>query len=650
MKKSISAKVAWKWRDATTQQSTSSSTTTLNSASASSLDSCTLPMDSESRSHLIHGSSSSSHSSSKTDFPARSPYLVGRVRSIFVDFGETNDHGSNDGDNGHGHDGDDDGDQNVRFFLSLLSSPLLPATVHSISFHVPLSFAKMIAAAWSSPSTLQSLHLGNVSYLVRHSSLASLHLPSSLTELHLGCWKGRTDQLPVLPPNLKIFHMGQTFNHPIDSIQWPQSLQSLTLSSSFNHPLESVRLPDSITYLHLGQSYDHPIESMHLPASLTELNLAYLADFDHPLEQLTLPCGLLILRLPFMWSRPIERMQFPHSITQLELGSLFNHPLLHWTPPSTLKQWSMPVEWKLEPTQIRLPSTLTILTLSHYFNEARASLNQLHLPQHIQTMRLGGKMKGDDLAALTLPQSLTSLDLGDGCDASLDHAQWPPHLTRLLVGQTFNQPLFNWSPPSSLTELSLCDESGFGWWNHPVSQLRLPPNLHKLTFGVDFNQALTGLQFPSSLRALTFGRKFKQPLGRNAWAPPPDLEELHMGTEWNLPLTDLHLPPRLRKLTLSDKFNRSIENDEGECQLNLPSTLVELRFGCFFSHSLRSLRLPPSLRFLSVPGGSAKYSVDQLPASLPARLSCLEVWSETMFQTSWAQHPQWPKQCAFKCF
>jgi len=226
-----------------------------------------------------------------------------------------------------------------------------------------------------------------------------------------------------------------------------------------------------------------------------------------------------------------------------------------------------------------------------------------------------------------------SLNLGDDCDASWDGVVWPPHLTHLVTGQGFNQPLVKWSPPSSLTELILSDEDGYGWWNLPVTQLRLPPNLRKLTIGSTFKQPLTGLQFPPSLRVLTFGWNFNQSLDRSAWCPPPSLEELHLGGSWNRRWTDLHLPRRLRKLTLSYDFNQPIEDERGECILNLPPTLVELRFGHRFDQSLRSLHLPTSLRLLSIPCLSAKYSLDELPASLPSRLQCLEVWSESAFQT-----------------
>jgi len=178
-----------------------------------------------------------------------------------------------------------------------------------------------------------------------------------------------------------------------------------------------------------------------------------------------------------------------------------------------------------------------------------------------------------------------------------------------------------------------------------------------LTFDWYFDQPLIGLRFPSSLRVLRFGPHFTQSLSATAWTPslsatawtpPPMLEELDMGPcdKWDRPLTDLHLPQRLRKLTLPHRFNRPLENEQGECALQLPETLTELRFGPYFTQSLHSLNLPPSLRFLSLPRYAADYRLEHLPVSLPAHLQCLVVPYERSFQSSWAQHPTWPKQCA----
>jgi len=230
-------------------------------------------------------------------------------------------------------------------------------------------------------------------------------------------------------------------------------IQSLTLSHEFNQPLESVRLPDSITYLKLGDAYNHPVERMHLPASLTHLLF----------------------------------------------GDDFRQALRAWDPPASLTHLILPSEWDHGPSQLRLPSNIRSLMLPVEFNAAGESLSLLQLPFTLHTLTLGGRMEGNDLAALTLPYSLTALDLGYDCDASLDDVAWPPHLTRLVTGEAFRQPLVNWSPPASLRELTLSSEDGSGWWNHPVSQLRLPSNLVKLSLDGRFNEPLSNVDFPPSL-------------------------------------------------------------------------------------------------------------------------------------------------------
>jgi len=325
------------------------------------------------------------------------------------------------------------------------------------------------------------------------------------------------------------------------------------------------------------------------------------------------------------------------------------------SPCVSLTQLILPHAWAHGPSQLRLPANLTQLRLSRDFNEAGESLSLLHLPSSIHTLTLGGVMKGNDLAALTLPHSLTSLDLLSSCNASLDDIVWPPHLTRLVTGHAFNQPLLNWSPPASLRELVLHGGAAFvGGWNHPVSRLRLPSNLVKLSFGSAFNHPLTDFQFPVSLRALQFGWLFNQSLARDAWSPPSNLEELHLSSRWDRPCTGMHLPTTLRKLTMPWEFNQPVENERGECILHLPDTLTELRFGSTFNQSLRNLRLPNSLRFLSLqrPHHDTSTNLNRIqpPLSLPPGLQCLEVYNESALHAQgWAQHPQWStliQQCA----
>jgi len=241
----------------------------------------------------------------------RSPFRIGRVISVVVD-PISREHG------------DDEDESEVSLYVQRLqcafSSSMLPSTVRRIRFGLPFHHRLLAltlpdhithinimgfdetfktdgtaAAAsalsmneWKLPSSLRSLRLSH-SYVKKWSrSLSQLSLPATLTELHLGTWNGRTDQLPTLPPNLQTLHMGDKFNSPLDSLAWPASLTSLTLSFEFNHPLELVRLPDSLTYLHLGRDYTHPIERMHLPASLTHLDMFGGWKFNQPLGQITL--------------------------------------------------------------------------------------------------------------------------------------------------------------------------------------------------------------------------------------------------------------------------------------------------------------------------------------------------------------------------
>jgi len=588
--------------------------------------------DSESLSSTSSTNTDSNTAAAAACTSSRSPFRIGRLRATIVDDDQTIQEIIS---SGEMSDGDGEGESESAFMQRLMSA-YLPTTVECIIFQLPLnkrflsctlphhitqlcierfdpilphSELSALLAGWILPSSLHSLRLCGVAAIDAYTfPLNQLTLPHALTKLHLGFWDGDSDQLPMLPPNLQSLHMGYYFNAPIDSIAWPPTLTSLTLGDEFKRSLGCVRLPDSLTSLNLGRAYNHPIERMHIPASLTHLQFGY--------------------------------------------G--FRQPLRDWTPPASLSHLILPGLWNHGPSQLRLPANLLTLALPCEFNSRREPLSQLHLPPGLHTLRLGGRMRGNDLTALTLPHALTSLNLGNGCHASLDDVRWPPHLTRLVIGKGFNQPLVHWSPPSSLRELTLHGGEEFDdGWNQPVTKLRLPANLVKLSFGHAFDRSLTGLQFPPSLRVLEFGFSFDQSLARDAWTPPRNLEELHLtGHCWDRPCAELYLPPRLRKLTLSFPFNQPVENERGECILHLPDTLVELRLGRRFNQSLRSLHLPASLRLLSIPCPGASYTVDQLPASLP-RLQCLEVWNESAFHAQgWAQHPQWPRliqQCAISC-
>jgi len=363
-------------------------------------------------------------------------------------------------------------DERTHGFPLQLSALHLPDSITALSLNECVirpasgsaSSLDLSESEWKLPNSLTTLHLG---FHVWRSTLTKLRLPHSLTDLHLATWEGKVDQLPTLPPNLRALHMENKFDAPIDSIQWPSTLTSLTLSEAFNHPLEYVRLPDSLTYLDLGDAYNHPIQHVKLPSSLTHL----------------------------------------------KFGWRFRQPLRDWNPPDSLTELSLPNAWMLGPSQLRLPPNLQTSILPDLFNEAQEPLSLLHLPplSHLHTFKLGGLMKVNTLAALQLPHSLTALDLGGYCDASLSDVVWPPQLTRLVTGRSFNQPLVDWSPPPSLTELALSDEAGHGGWHLPLSQLRLPPNLRRLTFGSFFYFAAGWLPFPSIPACLTTWPEF-QPL------------------------------------------------------------------------------------------------------------------------------------------
>ena len=150
----------------------------------------------------------------------------------------------------------------------------------------------------------------------------------------------------------------------------------------------------------------------------------------------------------------------------------------------------------------------------------------------------------------------------------------------------------SWATPSvyGINKLRRFNESGLGVHGTMLEAVRnvfvrnlqeleemremkgLPWNrLTHLTFGDDFNQALTEGVLPGTLTHLTFGRYFNQALTEGVL--PGTLTHLTFGSDFNQALTEGVLPGTLTHLTFGDDFNQALT--EGV----LPGTLTHLTFG-----------------------------------------------------------------------
>ena len=333
------------------------------------------------------------------------------------------------------------------------------------------------------------------------------------------------------------------------------------------------------------------------------------------------------------FNRPLDGVVLPSSLRSLTFGGWFNQPI----------------------AGVKLPESLRCLIFGREFNQP---LEGIQWPQGLRSLILSADWTGDwnqSVERLQLPDSLTELNLG-GCTKPLN---WP-------------------RPPQGVKWLTLSD-----WWNHPSSQLRLPPALTAFTLPSNFNQPLDDFELPATLRSLTLNDGLRQQLS-TAHLPagltgldlggcsaaldgcvlPPSLTELRAGSrwaaagllpqslrslmlkrdspgdEWLLPLAQVDLPPRLQHLTLTGVGAKPL------AALRLPARLTALDIdmcsgaldGVVWPPALTELRadsrfaaaglLPESLRTLtlhpdSYPDFRGEWLLPLAEMDLPARLQRL---------------------------
>lgn len=303
---------------------------------------------------------------------------------------------------------------------------------------------------------------------------------------------------------------------------------------------------------------------------------------------------------------------------------------------------------------MRFPPLLTTLILGSEFNQP---VDSVQWPPGLRTLRLGYRWD-QSVARLRLPASLTLLDLG-GCTQPLD---WP-------------------EPPQGVTELALRS------WNHPASQLRLPPNLAAFRAPHSFDQPLADLELPAALRSLTLHPTrhplsvLRMPAGLTAldlrgykgrvdggvrWPPSltrlvahsssaaagllpdsilslqlcPECEDGIWPWRWLMPVRDVCLPPRLQRLALHGIGAQSLSDlrvppsltalalnegfDQSLAQWTPFEGLRVLAIGDVWNRPVSDLRLPPRLEILSL-GKDFNQPVDEL--DLPPTLTELHVGS-----------------------
>jgi hypothetical protein len=200
------------------------------------------------------------------------------------------------------------------------------------------------------------------------------------------------------------------------------------------------------------------------------------------------------------------------------------------------------------PLSVQLSSMPTLVNVemhSKYNTELRAGM----LPNSITTLRLGDSYN-QRLSSGALPSSLTDLHLGSDFNQEIAPDVLPTSILELTFSEDFNQPLYPGSLPPAVQSIM------FGTFNHPIENV-LPQSITYLDLGSGFNQPILS-KFHEGLKDLSFGFTFNRQLHPNIL--PSTLVNLELGHAFNQPLLDNVLPRGLQDLTL---HNSAYQHDIG---------------------------------------------------------------------------------------
>ncbi|GAM22802.1 hypothetical protein SAMD00019534_059770 [Acytostelium subglobosum LB1] len=224
----------------------------------------------------------------------------------------------------------------------------------------------------------------------------------------------------------------------------------------------------------------------------------------------------------------------------------------------------------------------------------------------------------------------------------------PSSVTRLELGDTFNQPLsvLETLPTSSIRIMSSKS------FNQPLEAKMFPPTLTELYLGKSFNQKLTPGCLPSTLKSITFGWDFCQDI--NPGVLPDGLLKLRYSHHWYItvvpnsipssvvdieyfPVGSLHLLPtsvtRLHLFLLHDMTipvgaikSHVVDLEVGNFAFQfaegmLPPSLTKLHMGTVYNHPVTKGVFPDTLTELQV-SSALKYPMG--PGVLPLGLKKIQ--------------------------
>ena len=138
---------------------------------------------------------------------------------------------------------------------------------------------------------------------------------------------------------------------------------------------------------------------------------------------------------------------------------------------------------------------------------------------------------------------------------------------------------------------------------------RLPPNVKKLIFGIEFDLSIANIILPRHLTHITFGFSFDQQIDHIVF--PIHLTHMLFGYSFNRPIEDVIFPNQLTDITFGHSFNRPID------KIGSLRNLTNITFGWSYNQRIQKKVLHEGLTHLTL-DFDFKYNIGKgvLPNSL----------------------------------
>eukprot|EP00435_Cladocopium_sp_Y103_P032240 s1318_g8.t1 len=283
-------------------------------------------------------------------------------------------------------------------------------------------------------------HLETVEWLLLPKDLTSLtcrfatyplpmKLPGRLKSLRLE-GKFNEDLQELLPQDLEVLSLGDSFCQSLMHVAWPPKLTSLTLCRC-RWP---EAWPSKLEQLTLGGEFNQSLEDANFPPTLRRLTLG--DRFIQSLQGIIFPTRLEELSIGSRFNQSFDHVQLPGELKSLTLGTSFNQSLEHTKMPPSLKRLSFGLDFNRSLKGVMFPESLETLTFGDRFNQ---SLEGVTFPSSLQQLSFGFDFN-QSLERVTFPNSLESLTLGDSFNQSLRTTSLPAtlqefHCSRVKVGR-----------------------------------------------------------------------------------------------------------------------------------------------------------------------------------------------------------------------